>query len=77
MINFCVANLDAMMGQFTAAGISITADPLRYPNGQFARFYDPEGDPIKLRQAEPVEIPVAMGMKVKIRNLLASLPAKR
>jgi predicted enzyme related to lactoylglutathione lyase len=60
MINFRVANLDAMMAQLTAAGISVTADPQRYPNGRFARLHDPEGNPIELWQAEPPEPPPAM-----------------
>jgi len=36
MINFRVTDLDAMMAQLSAAGISVTADPQRYPNGRFA-----------------------------------------
>jgi glyoxylase I family protein len=55
MINFRVADLDAMMAQLGAAGISVTADPQRYPNGRFARLYDPEGNPIELWQSEPAE----------------------
>jgi glyoxylase I family protein len=60
MINFRVSNLDAMMAQLIAAGISVTADPQRYPNGRFARLYDPEGNPIELWQAEPAEAPAAL-----------------
>lgn len=47
MINFRVADLDAMVSQLRAAGIAIE-DPQHYPNGFFARLYDPEGNPIEL-----------------------------
>jgi predicted enzyme related to lactoylglutathione lyase len=53
MVNFRVADLDAMMAQLLAAGIDVKADPQRYPNGRFARLHDPEGNPIELWQAEP------------------------
>jgi glyoxylase I family protein len=48
MINFRVANLDAMAAQLRAAGISVEIDSDRYPNGRFARLHDPEGNPIEL-----------------------------
>ena len=48
MINFRVHNLDAMVAQLRAAGISVELDPQGYPNGRFARLYDPEGNPIEL-----------------------------
>lgn len=47
MINFRVADLDAMVSQLRAAGIAIEG-PQHYPNGYFARLYDPEGNPIEL-----------------------------
>ena len=50
MINFRVANLDAMAGQLRAAGISVEIDPELYPNGRFARIHDPEGNAIELWQ---------------------------
>ena len=50
MINFRVANLDAMVAQLRAAGISVEIDPQKYPNGRFARLYDPEDNPIELWQ---------------------------
>jgi len=52
MINFRVRDLDAMMDQLTSAGIAVTADPKRYPNGRFAHLRDPEGNPIELWQME-------------------------
>jgi predicted enzyme related to lactoylglutathione lyase len=52
MINFRVANLDAMVAQLRDAGISVTVDQERYPNGRFARLYDPEGNPIELWEPE-------------------------
>ena len=48
MVNFRVSNLDAMMEQLRAAGIEVKLDPENYPNGKFARLYDPEGNPIEL-----------------------------
>lgn len=48
MINFRVRDLDAMVDQLQAAGIDVEVDPERYPNGRFARLYDPEGNPIQL-----------------------------
>ncbi len=50
MINFRVVNLDAMVAQLRAAGISIEIDPEYYPSGRFARLHDPEGNPIELWQ---------------------------
>jgi len=50
MLNFRVANLDAMIAQLKAAGISVEIDPEPYPNGRFARLQDPEGNPIELWQ---------------------------
>jgi glyoxylase I family protein len=48
MINFRVTDLDAMVEQLRAAGIDVSVDPEKYPNGQFARLHDPEGNPIEL-----------------------------
>jgi predicted enzyme related to lactoylglutathione lyase len=53
MINFRVANLDAMVAQLTAAGIEVKVDPQKYPNGRFASLHDPEGNPIQLWEPEP------------------------
>ena len=50
MINFRVADLDAMVRQLKAAGIPVELDSELYPNGRFARAQDPEGNPIELWQ---------------------------
>lgn len=50
MINFRVRDLAAMVSQLQAAGIEVTVDPEKYPNGRFARLHDPEGNPIELWQ---------------------------
>lgn len=50
MLNFRVADLDAMLTQLRSAGIAVTLDPETYPNGRFARLHDPEGNPIELWQ---------------------------
>jgi glyoxylase I family protein len=48
MINFRVRDLDAMIAQLREAGIAVTVDPEKYPNGRFARLHDPEDNPIEL-----------------------------
>jgi predicted enzyme related to lactoylglutathione lyase len=48
MLNFRVADLEAMLRQLEAAGIAFTRDPEDYPYGRFARLTDPEGNPIEL-----------------------------
>jgi catechol 2,3-dioxygenase-like lactoylglutathione lyase family enzyme len=50
MLNFRVRDLAAMMAQLRALGIEVEVDPNEYPNGQFARLADPEGNPIQLWQ---------------------------
>ncbi|MGB7270811.1 MAG: VOC family protein [Albidovulum sp.] len=50
MVNFRVGNLDAMIAQIEAAGTAVERDPEAYPNGHFARFFDPEGNPVQLWQ---------------------------
>ena len=47
MVNFRVADLKAMVAQLRAAGVTVE-DPQSYPNGDFARLHDPEGNPIEL-----------------------------
>lgn len=53
MINFRVADMDAMAAQLEAAGINVKRDPETHPNGRFARLHDPEGNPVELW--EPAE----------------------
>lgn len=50
MINFRVDDLDAMITQLGAAGISVITKPeWDMPEvGRFARIHDPEGNPIEL-----------------------------
>jgi len=50
MVNFRVKALDAMVKQLRDAGIKVDVDPEQYPNGRFARLYDPENNPIELWQ---------------------------
>ena len=58
MVNFRVRDLDAMVQQLRAAGVSVEVDPQSYPNGRFARLYDPEDNPIELWQpSEPTQTP--------------------
>lgn len=49
MLNFRVESLEKMVAQLRANGNEVTMDPNNpYPNGVFARVYDPEGNPIEL-----------------------------
>ena len=49
MLNFRVESLERMVAQLRANGNEVTEDPNNpYPNGLFARVYDPEGNPIEL-----------------------------
>ena len=48
MVNFRVRDLDAMVKQLRGAKIEVTVDGEVYPNGRFARLYDPEGNAIEL-----------------------------
>ncbi|MEM8793970.1 MAG: VOC family protein [Pseudomonadota bacterium] len=49
MINFRVANLDAMIAQLDARGIDVITNPeWDSVAGRFARIHDPEGNPIEL-----------------------------
>jgi predicted enzyme related to lactoylglutathione lyase len=52
MLNFRVADLDAMVTQLRGAGIAVDVDPQTYPNGRFAQLNDPEGNPVQLWQEE-------------------------
>lgn len=49
-LNFRVLDLDKMVAQLEANGNKVKVDPETYPNGRFARVYDPEGNPIELWQ---------------------------
>ena len=48
MINFGVSDLDAMAAQLRSAGIEVVIDSEPYPNGRFARVYDPGGNAVEL-----------------------------
>ncbi len=52
MLNFRVADLEKMVAQLRATGITVEVDPEHYPYGRFASLKDPEGNPIQLWQAE-------------------------
>ena len=55
MVNFRVADLDAMLAQLAAAGITAeTRAEWDSPEvGRFARIHDPEGTPIELWEPPP------------------------
>lgn len=57
MINFRVADLDAMIAQLQSAGIEVETKPQEWDSevGRFARIHDPEGNPIELWEPAPHE----------------------
>jgi glyoxylase I family protein len=54
MVNFRVADLKAMVAQLRAAGVTVS-EPKSYPNGDFARLHDPDGNPIELWEPKQPE----------------------
>jgi predicted enzyme related to lactoylglutathione lyase len=48
MINFRVSNMDAMLAQLSASGVSPTNDQVMEGLGRFVHINDPEGNPIEL-----------------------------
>lgn len=48
MLNFRVADLDAMIIALEAGGIAVERNTEELPYGRFARLVDPEGNPIEL-----------------------------
>jgi glyoxylase I family protein len=57
MMNFRVRNLDRMVAQLRAADIAVEIDQTPYPNGRFARLYDPEDNPIELWEPKGRDAP--------------------
>lgn len=55
MINFRVADLDAMVAQLQGRGIDVERRPEEWDSevGRFARIHDPEGNPIELWEPAP------------------------
>ncbi|HSP43536.1 MAG TPA: VOC family protein, partial [Luteolibacter sp.] len=47
-INFRFGNLDAMVSQLRAKGVSVEVDATIHPNGRFAHLRDPDGNSIEL-----------------------------
>lgn len=50
MLNFRVADLEAMLADLRAAGIAVSHEEEMDGIGRFARIHDPEGNPIELWQ---------------------------
>ena len=48
MMNFRVDDLDAVVKDLTAANVKVEVKEEEFPNGRFARVYDPEGNPVEL-----------------------------
>lgn len=55
MLNFRVADLDAMAEQLEAAGIKVDQRMEMEGIGAFGRIHDPEGNPIELWQPEELK----------------------
>jgi catechol 2,3-dioxygenase-like lactoylglutathione lyase family enzyme len=61
MVNYRVADLDALLIALRAEGVEIVGEPMTEANGKFAWILDPEGNKIELW--EPVEVdPFLEGM---------------
>lgn len=56
MLNFRVADVNAMADQLRAAGVEVEVDIKEYSNGRFARFRDPEGNRVQLWQPKGDEL---------------------
>jgi predicted enzyme related to lactoylglutathione lyase len=52
MLNFRVADLDALLDHLREAGVEVTREETMEGIGRFARIHDPEGNPIELWQPE-------------------------
>ena len=50
MINYRVDDLDEMLGQLRAGGVSIIKGPESHENGKFAWIMDPDGNKVELWQ---------------------------
>jgi predicted enzyme related to lactoylglutathione lyase len=53
MINYRVDDLDALLEQLRAGGVSIVQGPESHENGKFAWIMDPDGNKIELWQPMP------------------------
>lgn len=55
MINFRVADLDAMVAQLQSYGVDVEIRPEEWDSevGRFARVHDPDGNPIELWEPAP------------------------
>jgi predicted enzyme related to lactoylglutathione lyase len=62
-INFRVRDLDAMVAQLRAAGISVTVESTIYPNGRFAHLLDPNGNCIELWQPAGADLIRPVGQR--------------
>lgn len=54
MVNYRVADMDALLDALRAEGVEVVGDPVTEPNGKFAWILDPEGNKIELW--EPVAV---------------------
>ena len=57
LVNFRVADLDAMVAQLRSAGIDVAVDPTAYPNGRFGQLHDPEGNAVQLWEPAGADVP--------------------
>ncbi|BCX47643.1 glyoxalase [Haloferula helveola] len=55
-INFRVRDLDAMVAQLRAAGITVEVESTVYPNGRFAHLKDPDGNGIELWEPDGTDL---------------------
>lgn len=55
MLNFRIRDMGAMVHQLQAKGVRVDVNPAIYPNGVFARFVDPEGNPVAIWEPQGVD----------------------
>lgn len=53
MINYRVADMDALVAAMRAAGVEFVGEVEQHPNGKFAWVLDPEGNKIELWEPVP------------------------
>ncbi len=53
MVNYRVADLDALLVELRAAGVELAGEPTSEANGKFAWILDPEGNKIELWEPVP------------------------
>jgi hypothetical protein len=57
-----------MVPWLRATGIAVAVDPEDYPDGRFARLYDPEGNPVELWEPRERDASIERGLELNSQN---------